>query len=225
MISPCTPDERPISRHDLVFVSAESWHAMLAARGDLAGHPLVADWADRGWPAVRRRATPTDAFGVPLGLPLPPAAGKQRLSFVLRFDDIVSVARPPALNDVRASAPRTWQPTLDRLDELTVRHAVEVRVFGSLAWQALTRLDYVTDHSDLDLLLDLRGATDVDRLVADIAAIEADAPMRLDGELMRQDGAAVNWREFLGGPQEILVKRVDSVGLLRRDRFVLGAMS
>ncbi|WP_035983492.1 malonate decarboxylase holo-[acyl-carrier-protein] synthase [Bradyrhizobium sp. STM 3843] len=225
MILSCTPGERPISRHDLVFVSAESWRAMLAARGDLAAHPLVADWAERGWPTVRRRATPTEAFGVALGLPLPPAAGKQRLSFVLRFDDIVSVARPPALNDARASAPRAWQPTLDRLDEFAVRHAVKVRVFGSLAWQALTGLDYVTERSDLDLLLDLRSGADVDCLVADIAAIETDAPMRLDGELMRQDGAAVNWREFHGGPEEILVKRVDRVGLLGRDRFVLGAMS
>ena len=32
-------------------------------------------------------------------------------------------------------------------------HGVEVRVFGSLAWAALTGLAYLTDRSDLDLLL------------------------------------------------------------------------
>ena len=38
--------------------------------------------------------------------------------------------------------------------------------------------------------------------------------MRLDGELVRDDGAAVNWREFHAGAREILVKTVGGVALL-----------
>ena len=52
---------------------------------------------------------------------------------------------------------------------------------------------------------------------ADLAAIEAAAPMRLDGELVRDDGAAVNWREFHAGAREILVKTIDGVALLDRE--------
>jgi phosphoribosyl-dephospho-CoA transferase len=155
-----------------------------------------------------------------LGLPLPPSAGKRRLCFLLQSDDIISVARSPLLNDARASAPRSWWAALDRLDELAFRHAVEVRTFGSLAWRALTGLDYLTDRSDLDLLLDVGGDTDLDRLVSDMAAIEIDAPMRLDGELMRGDGTAVNWREFHAGAGEILVKGNEGVRLLDRDLFI-----
>jgi phosphoribosyl-dephospho-CoA transferase len=55
-----------------------------------------------------------------------------------------------------------------------------------------------------------------------VAAIEAEAPMRLDGELMRDDGAAVNWREFYSGAGEVLVKHIDGVGLLDRDLFISG---
>jgi phosphoribosyl-dephospho-CoA transferase len=95
-------------------------------------------------------------------------------------------------------------------------------VFGSLAWRTLTGLDYLTGRSDLDLLLDVRRETDLDRLAADVAAIEADAPMRLDGELMRDDGAAVNWREFHSGAGEVLVKSINGVGLLDRDLFISG---
>ena len=84
--------------------------------------------------------------------------------------------------------------------------AVEARVFGSLAWRALTGLDYLTDRSDLDLLLHVHRDTDIHRLTAELAGIEAAAPMRLDGELVRDDGAAVNWREFHAGAREILVK-------------------
>jgi phosphoribosyl-dephospho-CoA transferase len=219
---PCKPAERPIGRHDLVFISPEGWRAILATRGELAADPLVARWSDRGWPTIRRRATPGEASGVALGLPLPPFAGKKRLCFLLQSDDVTSIARPPLLNDVRASAPRSWWPALDRLDELAFRHSVDARAFGSLAWRALTGLDYLTDRSDLDLLLDVGRDTDLDRLVTDVAAIETNAPMRLDGELMREDGAAVNWRELHAGAGEVLVKSIEGVHLLDRDLFISG---
>ena len=64
--------------------------------------------------------------------------------------------------------------------------------------------------------------TDLDRLTADLAAIEAEAPMRLDGELMRENGAAVNWREFHAGTSEVLIKNLDGVGLLDRNLFISG---
>jgi phosphoribosyl-dephospho-CoA transferase len=195
---------------------------MLATRDGLAADPLVVRWSDRGWPAVRRRATQGEVSGVALGLPLPPSAGKKRFSFVLQSGDIISVSRPPLLIHARASAPRAWWPTFDRLLEFAFRHSVAVRVFGSLAWQALTGLDYVTDRSDLDLLLEVRRDTHLDRLVADLAAIETGVPMRLDGELMREDGAAVNWREFHAGAGEVLVKSIEGVGLLERDLFISG---
>jgi phosphoribosyl-dephospho-CoA transferase len=205
-----------------VFISPRGWRSLFAARRDLAAEPLVARWPDSGWPTIRRRAMPGETSGVALGLPLPPSAGKKRLSFLLQPGDIVSTARPPSLKAARASAPRAWRPTLDRLGELALRHSVEARVFGSLAWRTLTGLHYVTGRSDLDLLLDVRRDTDLDRLAADIAVVEADAPMRLDGELMRSDGVAVNWREFHTGASEVLVKSIDRFGLLDRRHFILG---
>ena len=223
MTSPCEPSKRPVGRHDLVYVSPQGWRAMLAAHGDLADDWLIARWSDEGWPMIRRRPTPGEPTGVALGLPLPPSAGKRRLSFLLQPDDIISIARPPLLNSASGSAPPVWCPTLERLGELALRRSVEARVFGSLAWRILTGLDYLTDRSDLDLLLDVRRETDLDRLVADIAAVEADAPMRLDGELMRGDGAAINWREFHTGAREVLVKSIDGVALLDRDLFISGS--
>ncbi|WFU26903.1 malonate decarboxylase holo-[acyl-carrier-protein] synthase [Bradyrhizobium sp. CB1717] len=225
MTSPCKHAERPPGRHDLVFVSPAGWRAMLDARGDLATDALVARWPKMRWPTIRRRALPGETTGLALGLPLPPSAGKKRISFLVDNDHVASVARPPLLRQARAYAPRNWWPTLDRLDALARRHAVDARVFGSLAWQSLTGLDYVTTGSDLDVLFEFRTETDIDRFVVDVAEIEADAPMRLDGELMGADGAAVNWREFHGGAGELLVKSIDSVELLGRHQFISGAMA
>nr|WP_283815758.1 malonate decarboxylase holo-[acyl-carrier-protein] synthase [Bradyrhizobium lablabi] len=219
---PCTPSERPAGRHDLVFVSPKGWRTMLAARDDLAEDALIARWPEQGWPTIRRRAMPGEPSGVALGLPLPPSAGKKRLCFLLQAGDVLSVVRPPSLDDVRRSAPPAWQLTLDRLGELAFRHSIEARVFGSLAWCALTGLDYLTGRSDLDVLLDVRRDTDLDCLAADVAAVEADAPMRIDGELKRHDGAAVNWREFHAGASDVLVKHIDGVSLLDRRDFMSG---
>ena len=225
MASPSRPDDPPVRRHDLVAVGAAGWRSLLAARDDLAAEPLVVRWADHGWPLVGRRAGRGERHGVALGLPLPPAAGKRRLAVLVRPQDIVSTEPPPALRAVVRAAPRAWWQTLERLDGLAARHALQARVFGSLAWQAITGLDYLTERSDLDLLIAVRQGTDLASLAADLAAIEAAAPMRLDGELVRGDGAAVNWREFRAGPRDVLVKTVRGVALIETSLFLRGGTS
>lgn len=210
-------------RHDLVYLRPEAWRSLLATRGDLAAESIVAGWVDNGWPLIGRRSMPDEDRGVALGLPLPPFAGKRRLAFLVQPEDIVSTAPPPALCSVRQFAPEAWWPTLDRLVQLASQHAVETAVFGSLAWNALTRLDYLTNRSDLDLLLHIRRDTDLHSLVACIAEIESTAPMRLDGELVRGDGAAVNWREVHAGKREFLVKSMRGVAVLDAAHFCLGS--
>ena len=95
-------------------------------------------------------------------------------------------------------------------------------MFGSLAWRSLTGLNYLTDSSDLDVLLDVHRDTDLYSLAAGVAAIDAAAPMRLDGEFVRDDGAAVNWREIHTGVPDILVKTAGSVALLEARHFLPG---
>jgi phosphoribosyl-dephospho-CoA transferase len=209
-------------RHDLVFVSCTGWQALFAIREDLAADPLAARWPEEGWPTIRRRAMPAELAGVPLGLPLPPSAGKRRLFLLLQPHEIGGIARPPLLSAASSSAPRAWWPTLGRLEKLALRYSVDARVFGSLAWQTVTGLGYLSDRSDLDVLLDVHRDTDLDSVIAGLAEIEATAPMRLDGELMREDRAAVNWRELRSGAREVLVKSIDGFGLLSRDLFVAG---
>src|SRR5262245_12988807 len=137
-------------RHDLIFISQAAWRSLLAARDDLAADPLAVLWAENGWPLVARRAMPDEPAGVALGLPLPPFAGKRRISLLVRRQDVVSIAPPLALSTATKAAPDAWRPVLEALDQLASRHAVEARVFGSLAWHTLTSLNYVTGTSDLD---------------------------------------------------------------------------
>ncbi len=198
------PDLR---RHNFVYLAPRAWRVLVEDRADLAGVPLVAEWVDRGWPLIARRRTPGESDGAPLGLALPPHLGKRRLAFLAPYDDIVWTAAPPRLSAAIAAAPPHWRSSLHQIVELAAGLGVVPCVFGSLAWRLLTGLDYLTPGSDLDLVLPLPATCAVDRLTEGLAPIDAAAPMRLDGELVRADGAAVNWREHHAAPTELLVKR------------------
>lgn len=213
-----------MNRHDLVHVSPAAWYSLLETRMDLAEEPLVADWVDRGWPLVGRRPGAGEVQGVPLGLPLPPSAGKKRLAVTIRCEDVVSVAPPPDLASAIRAAPLAWRPTLLDLARLATRESVDTRIVGSLAWRAITGLDYLTDRSDLDFVTHVHRGTRIRHLADEVAYIAADAPMRLDGELIRADGAAVNWRELHAGATELLVKTVADIRLVDAGHFLAGRM-
>ena len=220
MHSPRLAPDAPLRRHDLVFVSRASWRALMRARQDLAAVPGVAGWVDRGWPLAVRRPDPGEMQGLALGLPLPPTAGKRRLAIVMQAGDIAARAAPLKLADARAAAPPNWRPTLARLADLALRNHVDARVFGGLAWQALTGTAYLSKSSDLDLLVPLRPGCDPGPLVAELASIARSAPMRLDGELVRVDGAAVSWQELHTGAAEVLVKTLAGVKLMTVRSFI-----
>jgi len=197
-------------------VDPAAWHAALAVRPDLAGIPHLADWAGQGRPVIVRRFLPGEAPDrVPVALPLPPANGKLRIAMLLRTE-AVSPLPPLSLAAAQDAAPASWRPVLAALVALGVAHGATPLVFGSLLWQRLTGLPYLGPDSDLDLLWKLPGRIPA-RLLAGMAAIEADAPMRLDGEIVLDDGAGINWRELHAGLPEILAKTVAGVSLRNAD--------
>jgi len=205
-------------RHDMIHVDPAIWAAFIAPRPELVQAPVLASWCAQGWPLVARRGTGTEPPGdVPLGLPLPPAMGKRRLFFALPSTALRPPMPPPLLSEAAVDAPPAWRGVIAQL----VAAAPRVRVFGSLAWQHLTGLPYLAATSDLDLLWQL-PASDPAGLLDDIAAIAANAPMRVDGEIVREDGVAANWREAVSAP-EILVKSLHGVSLMPR-RVFLAAM-
>ncbi|WP_241199404.1 malonate decarboxylase holo-[acyl-carrier-protein] synthase [Burkholderia multivorans] len=126
---------------------------------------------------------------------------------------------PPAFADVLAAAPHAWRLTLRELDALGARCGVQGRVFGGLAWQALTGDSYLSASSDLDVLFPLPAASCIAPLLDGLATIAARAPMRIDGELLRDDGAGVNWRELQARLPEVAVKTAIAVELMPAAAF------
>jgi len=204
----------PIERHRMIWINPAMWATVIAKEPALANKPLVVGWAGKGWPVISRRAMCSDEGTMaPLGLPLPPAWGKGRLSLRVPFDAIVLEAPAPLLSAAAHAAPAAWQGTIASL----VGIDPQVRCFGSLAWQHLTGLDYVATTSDLDLLWSVSDARQANALTQRIGRVAQVAPMRIDGELIAPTGRAVQWIEWRTEAGMVLVKSTDGVRLVERD--------
>lgn len=219
---------RRIRRHDLLRVAPDVWPTVLDGHPDLAALPLVGDWAKRGWPVIVRRMTDgDDPASVPIGMPLPPDAGKLRIALSVAAAGIIDHAPPLALRIAKAAAPASWLPTITALIALGAEHGIAPQTFGSLLWQHQTGLIYLSATSDLDLLWPVPDGCDVRGLLETIAGAEHAAPMRIDGELLFPDGSAVHWRELRTAIREekdgtVLVKTHEGVRLVSADSLVHG---
>ena len=162
---------------------------------------------------LRRRNPGEPQDRVPVGLPLPPGDGKRRIGLMLPPGS-VRPRSPVTLLQALDAAPPAWCPTLQALDGIGRCHGLVVRVFGSLLWQHLTGLSYLSDTSDLDLLWPTTSPIHRS-LLNTIAALDADAPMRIDGEILLPDGRGVNWRELHQATPDdtVLAKHRDGLSL------------
>jgi phosphoribosyl-dephospho-CoA transferase len=210
----------PWRRHDLIRVAPDVWASVLADCRLLADLPLVGSWADRGWPViVRRRAEADDQALVPVGLPLPPAAGKCRIALLVPPDGVLQRSSPPLLREAARVADPGWRSTIASLLALGASIGVEPSAFGSLLWQHQTGLTYLSPHSDLDVLWPVPPGSDVLSLVSSIAEVQRAAPLRIDGEVIFPDDSAVNWRELwmthrAADGASVLAKTMEGVRLL-----------
>ena len=208
-------------RHDLLRVDPMAWSRVLSARPQFAALPSVAQWAKHGWPLIVRRHLDGDDPGlIPVGLPLPPAAGKMRLAAQIFPKEVSERLSPLTLRNVREEVPLAWRETVNALLNLADQSSVEPRVFGSLLWQQVTGLPYVSVNSDLDLLWPVVDPDTATQIVRGLHRLEQDSPVRCDGEILLPDGSGVQWREWHGSSAEVLVKTSAGVRLCaRRDVF------
>jgi len=159
---------------------------------------------------------PSDTIAV--GLALPPALGKRRIALSVSAQDTARYAQPTLLSDALAHAPIEWQPALIELDAASTDIGIELRVFGSLAWQALSGLPYLTPQSDIDLLWRPQSHIRLQQGIALLARWEQSSGLRADGEVLFGGNSAVSWREWAtlksGDDQRVLVKRQSSAELV-----------
>lgn len=208
-------------RHDLVWLTRDGWRAALAAYPE---HDSVLKfWHSEEWPTVVRRGdTDSDpAREVCVGIALPPdAAGvKRRIPLRVPLEHIERSSAPLTLKAARPALPERWRPGYALLQELST--GLDLRVYGSLAWQAITSLPAITPTSDIDILF---RPVSRQQLRAGLALLNGpEHGLPLDGEVMFPSGEAVSWKEWTSAGMSdarVLVKDLEGVRLDDTDRLL-----
>ncbi|MTW12091.1 malonate decarboxylase holo-[acyl-carrier-protein] synthase [Pseudoduganella eburnea] len=220
------------ARHDLVWLTDEGWqHALSAALPGTPAHTVIARWACARWPLVVRRR---DTAGQPnadicaeagagaevicLGLSAPPdpdSGAKLRLPLAIPARHIARHSAPLQLDAVAHAIPAAWQLPFARLSDASA--GMDLRVFGSLALQALTGQPYLRESSDIDLLFRPRSTSELDAGTLLLASFLGELP--LDGEIVFPSGQAVAWKEWFTArahTERVLIKSKASVKLAPR---------
>lgn len=218
------PEFASLSRHTLVWIRPECRAAVAAQVTDDAMRTQVAAWLAADRPLVVARqpdnmVPDTISVGtIAMGLALPPTQGKRRIALGVAANDIVRYTPPLLLADAIMHAPAEWQPALAELHDAAMDIEIELRVFGSLAWQALSGLHYLTPQSDIDLLWHPLSNTQLQQGIALLARWEQASGLRADGEVLFGINSAVSWREWAtlksDDAQRVLVKRASSAELV-----------
>jgi phosphoribosyl-dephospho-CoA transferase len=224
------------SRHDLVWLSEQGWRAACAGMSENCV-AILQRWQHEDWPAIVRRTdadTNSDGSEICIGVALPPDAHGQKLRVPLKVPPAgIRVRREPLeVFDVLPAAPLLWQSALRRFADEICKCGLDMRIYGSLALQALTRQTYLRDTSDIDILFRPSNRVQLDQ---GMALLARHAPLLpLDGEVLLGGDNAVAWKEWAqcgnsedgeGGDSErgarrVLVKRRDGVQLQRVDALL-----
>lgn len=213
------------ARHNRVWLSKDGW-ARAADVHSTHAHILM-QWAENDWPViVRRRDVDMPLSMVALGIPLPPditSKKKGRIAFTAHRDQIRCNEGALNVHDIQTALPSRWQHIHARLCKQAVSTQLEFRVYGSLAMQALTGLPYLTDQSDIDLLLAPRSRAELTNGLAMLSKYVQLLP--LDGEIVFPSGRAVAWKEWLqvddaGQNIYVLTKSMEAVALVRAEELL-----
>lgn len=185
-------------RHDLIWIDRHG-AGFDCCGGCEASRWLVAQWIAAGRPFVVARqpsAVRETRQTLRVGLALPPQAGKVRIAIDVAANTVARIEPPAALRSVVVRMTDDWRPALSSLQNRSTDAAIELRVFGSVAWQALTGLRYVTSSSDLDVLWKPGSRSQLARGMSLLASWERASGIRLDGEILFGGDSAVALREW-----------------------------
>jgi len=213
-----------IQRHNLVWLDPDLDPAPYTTAPGQAS--FVREWITLGQPLVvaqQPRQQVTGATHIALGLTLPPPATRRRISIYAPAEAILRQSGPLELTRALPHAP-LWEEAIQRILFICKGAAVTPCVYGSLMWQTVSRYNYLTDSSDLDLLFVCTDSSDIKLLIESLALCEESTP-RLDGEILVPSGWAAAWREVAtaynaGGSGRVLAKSGSQVRLVTLDEFL-----
>lgn len=213
-----------LHRHDLVWLDPDT--NMTGYVADIELVDVVSNWIQQSWPLVVARQTndTTQKPGlIQLGITLPSAPARTRVSVCVPHAVLISYARPLLLKYAITSAPQEWSGQLSAVDKICTANSVKARVYGSLSMQAFTKQNYLDSASDVDVLFECSKATQLHKFLYELQALAEQTP-HLDGEILAPNGWAVAWSEVAAALNtntsvKLLAKSYSETRLLSLDQL------
>jgi phosphoribosyl-dephospho-CoA transferase len=194
----------PLAGSDTDRVLSDRWHA--------AGRPFVVARGDSDPNVIALGFCAVDARR--------PELRPRRVAVRTDPRHVIDVAGPPRLDEVAGCpATRIGAAPLTRLAAAAAQEGLDIRVYGSWMWQAVTGEGHVRETSDLDVLVDVSGTRQADRAAAFLERQQTDLGLALDGELSFAGLGEVHWREYRHARAEVLVKSVGAMRLMPRSEL------
>ncbi len=216
-----------INRHDLLILNARGReaacrHAAQSAQipqADLANlKDLVNGRNGPALPGIVRRSEaqrlPEQHIAIGFSTPFTDAGMRRRYASMIDQKDIDAIVTPFEVWR-RAFPPRTT--VLQGLRQIQANCGADGAwgVWGSAALEIFTGLPFTHAGSDLDLII--RGFDNRQRRLLQAADKMGHAQgLRIDFEILLQNGAAINAREYLNETAELLAKAMHNVTLMSR---------
>ena len=203
-----------LRRHALVRLSqapetGNDTDRALGDRWQAAGRPFIVSRRRAGHDAV--------ALGFCVADERYPELRPRRVAARTDPRHVVDVAGPPRLDEIACCpAAQAHAASFSRLASAAERARLDIRVYGSWMWQALTGERHVRETSDLDVLVDVADAGEADRVAAFLQREEVGLAFKLDGELSFAGLGEIHWREYRQGKPQVLLKSVDALRLMPR---------
>lgn len=208
-------------RHDWIYLREGTQPAFAAA--DEAALAFARDWVAQGRPLVAARQS--DGSGkVALGLALPVDHATRRLACSVDHADVVRSRNPLTVDEAAHVLPAHDAEALRRFADAVAGHALQVGVYGSTAWEAMSGLRYRHEASDVDVVCDVASSSGLSACLAAFKDGTRDFRARLDGEVRFAGGRAIAWRELAeacaGTSTLVLAKGERDVALLSLHRVL-----
>ncbi len=207
-----------LHRHQLARLTDTGWAGVLAHSWDAQARECLDHWAAHRLPLVVTRQTCNTCAPdlISFGLPAPTRWGRRRLLLQAARAAVRSFEEFPCLARVAGLVPSSARDALSELLVGLSECCAQAHVFGSYGWQMLSGLDHLRQGSDLDLWVTADSAIHADAIARRLHDFAA-AQLRLDGELVFGNGAAVAWREWVewraGRTRSVMVKCLTGVEL------------
>ncbi|QEY52377.1 malonate decarboxylase holo-[acyl-carrier-protein] synthase [Legionella longbeachae] len=204
-----------LQRHHLIYLQPGTEFFLVSSHEEnrlIKEHASA--WFAKGLPCIYAKQLPNDKF-INLGLSLWYANKKHRVGVRVNPSAVQKNNPPPQLLAMQDFFFRYY--AIDNLNSVIELYGItDVAVYGSFLSQYLSGYDFVTENSDLDLLINYHEYS-LNHLQDFVDALTQKFKRVIDGEIRFQGLGDISIKELLNtSTKKLLCKSKDKVVLLSR---------